>query len=108
MKVTTLFATTILALAMLAPVAMAQEAGAPAPGAPPAAAHPELHAMFKARLDACTGKLEGDSCTFAGRDNESKTGVCRKTPRGKLICGRPRHPGGAAAGGVPHPNTPGE
>lgn len=44
-------------------------------------------------ISACSAKVEGDTCNFTGRFNETVVGTCRKGPQGmgELAC-RPKPP----------------
>lgn len=38
-------------------------------------------------IDACSNKNAGDICSFVGRKNNNKEGICRKPPQqDKLVC----------------------
>lgn len=47
------------------------------------------HKPPKEAFDACSGKSQGTSCAFTGREGKQISGVCRQPPRGEdsaLVC----------------------
>jgi len=66
-------------------------AQAPGPNGQPPAPPPEA-------IAACKGKAEGDKVTFAGRNGEQLSGVCRKI--GSTLAAAPE---GGRPGGPPPP-----